>query len=152
MNLQNNPRKEKKVKAISCVLMVLIIVCVVSGCAKDNNTDNVTTSIASTIKPVEKPDLLPTLQEDEKSSTHLAPQATEESTTRPINQTPTQSEYEEYMAKSINMKDKVVSSNNIDFDKDGKSEEVQIVLDKGYFNEDDEMWSEMGWVFFVYRL
>lgn len=54
----------------------------------------------------------------------------------------------EAASKIINLKEKTVSSNKIDIDKDTQLEEVQIVLDNGYFTEDNEMWSGNGpkWV------
>lgn len=58
------------------------------------------------------------------------------------------SEYDIYMSKAVQLKNVVVSSSLIDYDKDNNQEEVQIVLDEGYFHEDDELWSGRGpkWV------
>lgn len=49
---------------------------------------------------------------------------------------------------AVKLKDKVVSSNKIDYDNDGIKETIQIVLKNGYFTEDKEQWSGSGpkWV------
>jgi len=58
------------------------------------------------------------------------------------------SDYDKYMQKAIHLKNKIISSTLVDYDKDKKKEEVQIILEKGYFHEDNELWAGKGpkWV------